>query len=1087
MPTNLILTPVGAGKTEYVLQVVAETILQRPFDPVWILLPARRQEDAFRQRLAEREQRVYFNITFFNFYSLYARLLDNAGQPQRELDDTARLRLLRVLLTDLQKRGELQVFHTIADKPGFARLIADFIYELKQNVIEPDTFASAARTPKDHDLARIYATYQDQLRDHDLVDREGEGWLALAETGKHEHIGSDIALLVADGFDQFNPLQTQLLTLLSTRAQKTIVTLPTIPGRESTVGRRFDEALHRLQAEHDRTGQPFLVSRIPPLTSYASARQTALQYLSDASFVAEAVPRPSDGCLTLIEAPDPVQEAGAILRRVKQLLLTCQPDDILIAVRDWEKYGRPLQTLARVYGIPVALHYGDTLGHNPAIIALLNLLSLSQNDFRRLDLLDVLRSPYFIVRGLESSQCDLLEQVSLSQQVIGGRDEWLAALKLLAAPPLNEEGEVESPILSSAESQVLSESLSEFFDYVTPPSTAFIMEYLIWLEDRIGIDEEIDLDDDEDVPDDAGVSLHMLRQIRLPGEDARIINRDLIALKTLKDVLRSLFSTQNLFVALDVNQEQISWQDFLHDLKALVGSAVSDRSPNRSGRVLITTVADARGLSHKHVLIPGLSEGVFPAPAPEDPLYLDTERQALSKAQVRLETQAERAADAGLFYELISLAQETLTLSRPTVQNGAIWLESHLWRAVKDVFTDADEVIQRIPLASIIPADQVASAGEAVLAVADGLNQSTAQEVIPLYNWVIAENPDHWQRLWQNRRIELKRMSSRGFDHYSGKLNQPDLLHWVADELGSGHVWSASQFNEYGTCAFRFFARRLLKLEKLKEPEEGLDAAQRGTLNHAILEAAYGEFSHLRLPIAPEHLEEMLKILRRVAKPILEAAPRTIGFRASALWEQEKTLILRKLEALLRLDFSVENPVSKLFGDLPRYPYRQEMPFGTNGQRVSEIEIADDKLKVTGYIDRIDRIGEQAVVIDYKTGSALIPTKEMRQGRHFQMMLYILAGQMLLANDSDPEKPVDIAGGMFWHIGSRKTSGDIHADREEDQEAMNQGLEHIRDYLQAGRSGDFAAQPNRSGHGPCAHYCDYTQFCRVSIMRQGRR
>ena len=37
----------------------------------------------------------------------------------------------------------------------------------------------------------------------------------------------------------------------------------------------------------------------------------------------------------------------------------------------------------------------------------------------------------------------------------------------------------------------------------------------------------------------------------------------------------------------------------------------------------------------------------------------------------------------GLFYELISLPTESLTLSRPTIQGGKVWLESHLWRAVK--------------------------------------------------------------------------------------------------------------------------------------------------------------------------------------------------------------------------------------------------------------------------------------------------------------------------------------------------------------------------------------------------------------------
>ena len=56
--------------------------------------------------------------------------------------------------------------------------------------------------------------------------------------------------------------------------------------------------------------------------------------------------------------------------------------------------------------------------------------------------------------------------------------------------------------------------------------------------------------------------------------------------------------------------------------------------------------------------------------------------------------------------------------------------------------------------------------------------------------------------------------------------------------------------NDYGVCGFRFFAKRLLKLEAWEEPEESLDAAKLGTINHAILEATYRELGERGLAIA---------------------------------------------------------------------------------------------------------------------------------------------------------------------------------------------------------------------------------------------
>ena len=142
----------------------------------------------------------------------------------------------------------MTVFHKIADKPGFAKVVAEFIYELKQNVVYPDKFYTVAEsgTDKDRDFANIYIAYQELLRRNNLIDREGEGWLALEEVKNKPQVGQEIAHLLVDGFDQFNLLQSQLLALLASRVQQTIITLPQVQGREKTLGRRFTEAQQRL-------------------------------------------------------------------------------------------------------------------------------------------------------------------------------------------------------------------------------------------------------------------------------------------------------------------------------------------------------------------------------------------------------------------------------------------------------------------------------------------------------------------------------------------------------------------------------------------------------------------------------------------------------------------------------------------------------------------------------------------------------------------------------------------------------------------------------------------------------------------------
>ncbi len=132
------------GETQFRTGEVQNRLLdlkrRDPLAQVWVLLSTDRQIDDFRQRFMDNGQ-VFFNVEYFNFYSLYHHILALAGEPQRVLDDTARFALIRAVLADLYSDGG-GIFGGIADMPGFIRIIATFLYELKQNLVFPETISS---------------------------------------------------------------------------------------------------------------------------------------------------------------------------------------------------------------------------------------------------------------------------------------------------------------------------------------------------------------------------------------------------------------------------------------------------------------------------------------------------------------------------------------------------------------------------------------------------------------------------------------------------------------------------------------------------------------------------------------------------------------------------------------------------------------------------------------------------------------------------------------------------------------------------------------------------------------------------------
>ncbi len=1107
MPTTILQSAVGTGKTEAALQRLLDVICRDPdpFARAWVLLASRRQEFAFRQRLAENntERAVYFNAEFFNFYELYARLLHMAGVPFRRIADSARLGLLRHIIEQMQASHQLETFASIAETPGFVRVVADLLDELKQNRVRPAAYQAAAQTRKDHELAQIYTRYQQMLRDNQLVDGEGQGWLALETlTNPDTSFSPDVMLLLVDGYDQFTPVQAELLAALSEHVGDVVLTLTTVPEREGNPGRRFEQTLKRLETAHQQMNAPYEVQR---LTEPTVARQPDLQTLGENLLRGRApVPLQNPHSMRLVEAPDERTEVAALLRDVKtQLLNGTRPDDILIAVRDWSRYQTYFEMYRQLYELPLLLHKGDPIAENPAVTELLNVLQLSGRNldaltsFRRRQLLDVLRSPYIEAAELDAAQVDLLERISREKQVIGGRQNWLNAIESAAIPFYDHEaGKEHDPLITTKQAGTLRDALEDFFKAVSPyTDERTVSEHIAWLDELIGSDTLDDPDDEPFLPGEIHpgretskhYSLNIpacIRAIDDTPQTEQILNRDIVALEHVKKLMHGMLETQ-VFLRDTLNETPgaVAWERFFAELTSSIESITPmQRTPQRSGRVLVTGVADARGLPHERVYIPGLSESIFPAEQPEDPLYLDSERERLSDDGVLLESVSERADDSGLFYELISLPRERLVLSRPTVREGKPWVESHLWRITRAVF--AGLPVDTYKIGDVVPVDEVAALDEVLLSVADGLTNNREQAVMSLYQWLHTDNQRlaRWQHLRQGRTGEMKRLSQSAHDAYSGYLEKAQSVQKAAAYLDASHRWSASQLNDFGACGYRFFAKRLLKLEALDEPEEGLDVLQLGSLNHAILQEAYEEIEARELAITPKNQQVALDILNEFAARVLYNAEEIYGFRASALWEQEQVVLLRRLRNLVALDFSDESPLNK-FGT-ERKPYRLEWAFGFTGEPQIRIPLADgESIQVVGSIDRVDLVDDRLIVLDYKTGSTKIQTREMAEGRNFQMMVYLLALQQLI---DYYDLPYRVGGGAFFHIRSQETSGliEINADDVTQVDDITQAMQYATRYIRQGRSGDFSVQPSSPSDGRCVRYCDYYQLCRLTMTNQ---
>lgn len=1081
---TLIAGPVGCGKTEHALD---EVLRARTFGPafgtIWVLLATGLQRNAFRERLVARSpDAVQFGVEIFDFYTLYSRLLDLAGDPQRQVDDSARHHVLRAVAEDLRDRDGLEVFGGIAHLPGFVSEIGSLISELKQGLVTPEAFAdvTGTRPARDRDLGRIYAAYQDFLLRHRLVDRHGAGWLALAHVERDPQLAAHVGLLVVDGFDQFNALHARLVSALARQVKRTVLTLThTTPAP----GRHF--------ARIERTWQR-MAEAVPDLWQHESLdgcgleRPPALDHLMESLFRMRPGCVPGQGAVRLIEAPDRAREVQLVLRRVKRLLLDGgEPDAVAVVARDMARYGGALRETARAYGIPLVVREETPLRENPAVAAVLELIALAEAGFPRRETVDSLRSPYLAAPDLDAGQIALAERISLRQVVVRGRETWLDAIETASTAAPDEDGEAPDQPDPLAAGR-LAEALARHFDRITPPARGTVRALAGWIMALIGPDPAQDEEDGAEGEDAAlpgaaprGDRDHfdVLACVRATP-DAERSARDVAALGVLRDVLAGIGAAHDL-VDGDADPAVLAWRAFRAELDlAIQGTTVTPTGGlSRLGRVLATDVFELRGLPHEHVFLLGMAQGEFPAPVADGALIQESERADLAGQGIALPLAAERADDMSLFYQVVGQARATLTLSRATVDDrGALLEPSPYWRAVCAAVDVPEADIERMPVGAAPALAEAATVGEAAVAVSAVFSGERADDPhVPargVYN-ALLDRPA-WRGALRGRAVEAGREDgARPFDGYGGILDGMDLRAAVRERLGPGRIWSASQLNEIGQCPYRFFARRLLKLEELKEPEEGLDVLQRGLVNHAILEEAYRRIGAEGLTIEPENAGRARVILDEAATDIFRTAPQDYGFRPGPVWAQERAEMQRRLRTVVALDFSGAGPLDELAGGAMRTPYAQEVAFGPEVGLPVVLDGPAGRLRVRGMIDRIDVAGNRVWVVDYKTGSTPRKVEDMRAGREVQMVLYLIAAQELLRARGEP---LDVGGGVFWHLQNATASGALAAT----DGALLEAVEHVHAHVGSARAGRFPVRPAKVADGRCTTYCEFGRLCRLS-------
>jgi len=1077
-------------------------------------------------------------------------LITRSRRRIQPISSAQKRRLLQQSIKATSDQGKLDHFARVASTPGFVIQVDQFIAELKRKDIWPEEFSQ--RTGSDRrarELSRIYAAYQKILLRSELYDTEGRFWAAreiltaAAATGRQP-----FDLIVVNGFHDFTASQYDILRLLGESSSQLLISLtveqpssealadPIGDGQRSTLTfEKTSGTLSRLQETLPQLKVKYLAASPP---GQDSLRQLQQQLFRE-PLTSSSDKAPLDN-VEIVAANSGLGEIEAIAEKIKTLLLAgqAQPEEIVVVCQGGERMVELIAAVFPDYGIPFAAEMRPRLDSEPLFRSLSALLRLHHEDWPFQTLLEVINNR--LLTRLDATGDGASGDGPAGDRASGETAAGEMATSFHLQPRVALEYCVRSAQLPAGRQALLEQ-----------------------LEYRQHLTAQLQVAANQQRAAQAAIALGEFRQLDqlLAALPARAtINGWLRALEELLTQLGAL-SAQASPAAQNVETENgarsarcwnllqrvlgsVAQADAwslaaeplleLPELQALLATvAHQQRLPaghDAVGRVRILSAESARKLPVEHLFLAGLTEQAFPSATPAE--QSSAGRSETDDSQALLANFSELAAmpdiatpgeiaspeilgDSAapdirlsdgmlLFYELVSRATQSLTLSYPALDAKGQSLPPSPLLTELQRSVGADRIGRRtMALGEVVRRDI------GPLSRGSFRRQAVDQALEGCQQWLagMISHPE-FARTGSSILSGIECVAERGvrdsFGPYEGLILSETALAAFTQRFDAQHLWSSSQLEGYATCPFRFFSEHLLKLEPLSELALSNDARRRGSLLHQVLATIHQQLSEVVAEpgkdlVAVDLVERFLTTLdatvgatplRGIEQSLREIERREIEAWAPSYAEQEinyrrqwKHLDQPPTPACFEVRFG---PDTRTSADEPSDPASTSVPF--------ELDLGDEQICLTGQIDRIDigRVGQVTVfnIIDYKSGKEVkLKLDKVRAGCQLQLPLYVLAAEQLLLADQQAHA---LAAG-YWNIQGKgfetRRGGSLHV-----RELANQTLQishewqqlqpeivaQVRQLVGGIRGGQF---PVYNEEEDCTRSCSLSTVCRVAQIR----
>lgn len=956
---NLYAGPPLSGKSEFLMEKMAELHKVRPFDYLFVG-PSGRFVKEVADKFARLVDTTIPRGNFFVIDQLAVHLYRVLHPEQLHIHEE----LLSVFVADIISKlpeEELGNLSRVRTSPELIRFTIEAVREAKEEGVEEflktlESNPGSARLVS-RVLVELEKRYGGRLFDSfDAYVNADPGKLKLSEYVR-QRFG---AYLFLDGFTSFSPVHMIFLSRLFPIFDEIHMTMDTVIW-DARRWRSFEDMLNKYCAE---MGRPLILKK--RLFDSDSTKSRILKnFLNDQP----ATTKPDFIEIYIYKNPD--EELKGISSMIKRMIVdqNVQPSEIAIVLNNFIERARDFQKKLEEYGVPVRLEGDEPLINSRAVQLVILPFKTAAYGYPPEMLMSMLdqgvgKPSAFWYEGTER-QIDVEElerlataaalyieppRSSLKQRF----DSWfekLEALKqslLKKQELLNSEDEfsdaLEEVQIELLECKYLIERLGELFGFLKPLESTRTRKtdmefYLSTLRSWIDM---------------------TLRKIDSSEQQKEELISEVFALQRFKQVLDTLEVT---FKAAAV--ERVTLDEFMTFLQTALQTESYKPSPDFSNRVEILTLENARFRQVQYKIFVDFIDGIYPS-VRHNPLYpLQETHSSYQYYRKKAREQEEN------FYTSLKSCEKAV-LAIPVATREGEPLTPSFW--LRRLFPDA-----------VNTASQMESEREEIL------YPMSRKELETHFNWALAQGKKvafAEGQEFNEPSYEFPMIEVEPFDY---RVKRVDVLKDILPK-----VISYTRIHDYRECPFKFFLKYVMGLREPWDETYDLSPLELGSIYHRALKSIYewAEESGKKLELP---LQE--KRVRAIVEKLLDEFVSEHRIRGHVI---VRNYLREKITSVILDYLKVESESPKSYigsSTLTERPFR--IPLKTLEEWLPKTAEKYGEIEIVGRIDRID-IFDELVATDH---APVVVSDYKRSGNSTsweQLELYVIALLSLMDSENIP-------------------------------------------------------------------------------------